>query len=244
MQRAKNINADEAARNNSVGARIQRLSDPFSIEGRAMRNLQMDIDSSVDRKGRPTGETQALLEKQKAMVGGYIAEPAQQATIAGQLQREGMQQAGETARAGMREQGANAREQGRNILARDEFNLKKEAAGFQTRAAKRLEDLQASYQSAKTPEERAGIAQQLRELQAKDAPARYKVAAGGQQIDANGVAYRTPDRIFNEQTGVFSDGAGAAPAPQAMPKPASKAEFDALPKGTRFTDPNGQVRIK
>ena len=37
---------------------------------------------------------------------------------------------------------------------------------------------------------------------------------------------------------------GAAPAPQAMPKPASKAEFDALPKGTRFTDPNGQVRIK
>ena len=37
---------------------------------------------------------------------------------------------------------------------------------------------------------------------------------------------------------------GAAPAPQALPKPASKAEFDALPKGARFTDPNGQVRIK
>ena len=39
VQRAKNINADEAARNNSVGARMQRLADPFTAEGRAMRNL-------------------------------------------------------------------------------------------------------------------------------------------------------------------------------------------------------------
>ena len=37
---------------------------------------------------------------------------------------------------------------------------------------------------------------------------------------------------------------GAQQGAQPMPKPASKAEFDALPKGTRFTDPNGQVRIK
>ena len=95
-----------------------------------------------------------------------------------------------------------------------------------------------------TPEERTAIAQQLRELQGKEQPARFKVASGGQQIDATGVPYRTPDRIFNEQTGAWSDGAGAAPAQQAMPKPASKAEFDALPKGARFTDPNGQVRIK
>ena len=160
------------------------------------------------------------------------------------IQRTGMQEAGATTRTGMTEQGANARESGRDILARDEFNLRKEASGFQTRAAKRLEDLEVSYRSAKTPEERASIAQQLRELQVKDAPARFKVASGGQHIDANGVPYRTPDRIFNEQTGQYSDGAGAAPAPQAMPKPASKAEFDSLPKGARFTDPNGQVRIK
>jgi len=134
------------------------------------------------------------------------------------IQREGMQQEGETARTGMREQGANTRDAGRTALARDEFGLKKEASGFQTRAAKRLEDLQVSYQSAKTPEERSAIAQQLRELQVKDAPARYKVAAGGQQIDANGVAYKVPDRVFNEQTGQFSDGTGAVPAPQAAPK--------------------------
>ena len=62
-------------------------------------------------------------------------------------------------------------------LQADELGLKREAQGFQTRAAKRLEDLQNSYQSAKTPEERAGIAQQLRELQVKDAPARMQVVA-------------------------------------------------------------------
>ena len=134
------------------------------------------------------------------------------------IQREGMQQDGATARTGMQEQGANARAAVSSALQRDEFGLKKEAAGFQTRAAKRLEDLQNSYQSAKTQEERTAIAQQLRELQVKDAPARYKVAAGGQQIDANGVAYKVPDRVFNEQTGQFSDGTGAAPAPQAAPK--------------------------
>lgn len=170
MQRAKNINADEAARNNSVGARIQRLSDPFSIEGRAMRNLQMDIDSSVDRKGRPTGETQALLEKQKAMVGGYIAEPAQQATIAGQLQREGMQQAGETQRTGIRA----ALDQQRINQSGAELGLRTEAAGFQTRAAQRMEDLQRAYDAAKTPEEKASIAQRLRDLQVKEAPSPYE----------------------------------------------------------------------
>lgn len=152
------------------------------------------------------------------------------------IQREGMQQAGATTRTGMTEQGANSREAGRNALATDEFGLRREAAGFQTRAAKRLEDLQASYQSAKTPEERAGIAQQLRELQGKEQPARFKVASGGQHIDANGVPYRTPDRIFNEQTGVFSDGAGAAPAPQALPPK------DQLKAGQTYSTPRGPAR--
>ena len=78
VQRARAINADEAARNNSPAARMQRLADPFTAEGRAMRNLQMDIASSVDRKGRPTGKTQALLDQYKAATGAYLEEPGQQ----------------------------------------------------------------------------------------------------------------------------------------------------------------------
>jgi hypothetical protein len=134
------------------------------------------------------------------------------------IQREGMQQTGANTRTGMQEQGSNARDAGRTALARDDFGLRKEAAGFQTRAAARLEGLQTRYEAEADPAKQAVLARQIRELQGKEQPARYKVAAGGQQIDANGVAYRVPDRVFNEQTGKFSDGTGAAPAPQAPPK--------------------------
>lgn len=78
VQRAQAINADERARHNTPAARMQRLADPFSAEGRAMRNLQMDIDSSLDRRGRPTGRTQALVDQYKAATGAYLEEPGQQ----------------------------------------------------------------------------------------------------------------------------------------------------------------------
>ena len=78
VQRAQAINADEHARHNTPAARMQRLADPFSAEGRAMRTLQMDIDSSLDRRGRPTGRTQALVDQYKAATGAYLEEPGQQ----------------------------------------------------------------------------------------------------------------------------------------------------------------------
>ena len=220
VQRAKNINADEAARNNSVGARMQRLADPFSIEGRAMRNLQMNIDSSLDRNGRPTGETAALVAQSKAMSDGYLAEPNQQRTIDAGLQREGMQQAGATERTGMQEQGANTRDAGRTALARDEFGLKKEAAGFQTRAAKRLEDLQNSYMAEQDPAKRASIVQRMRELQVKDAPARMQTVTLPDTTNEMGQVMRGGQALVRE----LRDGTvqqvpiGAAPAPQAAPK--------------------------
>ena len=161
------------------------------------------------------------------------------------LQREGIQQAGATGRTAMQEQGANTRDAGRNALAAEELGLRREAAGFQTRAAKRLEDLQNSYQSAKTPEERAAIAQQLRELQGKEQPAHRMEVVRGKTDPMTGQSSGDYVVVQDPKTGeVRQIQMGAASAPQAMPKPASKAEFDALPKGARFTDPNGQVRIK
>lgn len=222
VQRAKNINADEAARNNSVAARMQRLADPFTAEGRAMRNLQMNIDSSLDRNGKPTAETAALLAQSKAMSDGYLAEPNQQRTIDAGLQREGMQQAGETARAGMREQGANAREQGRNILARDEFNLKKEAAGFQTSAAKRRESAYDNYSKAKTDEDRQAIAKQFPDLfgQAKDAAHRMEVVRGKTDPmtgQSSGDYVVVQDPKTGEVRQIQMGAASAAPT-QALPK--------------------------
>lgn len=43
-----------------------------------MRNLQMDIASSVDRRGNPTGKTQALMKQYEAATGAYLEEPGQQ----------------------------------------------------------------------------------------------------------------------------------------------------------------------
>ena len=96
------------------------------------------------------------------------------------IQREGMQQEGATTRTGIQEQGANAREAGRNALAQGEFGLKREAAGFQTRAAKRRESAYDNYSKAKTDEDRQAIAKQFPDLfgQAKDAAHRMEVVRG------------------------------------------------------------------
>ena len=162
------------------------------------------------------------------------------------LQREGTQQAGANQRTAMQEQGATARDAGRTALAGEELSLKRTAAGFQTRAAKRSESAYDNYSKAKTDEDRQAIAKQFPDLfgQAKDAAHRMEVVRG-KTDPMTGQSSGDYVVVQDPKTGdVRQIQMGAASAPQAMPKPASKAEFDALPKGTRFTDPNGQVRIK
>lgn len=166
----------------------------------------------------------------------------------GANQRTAVQDAGATDRTIIQDQGATVREAGRTALAGEELGLKRTAAGFQTRAAAQLESLQNAYAAEKDPAKQAALARQIREIQGKEQPARYKVAAGGQQIDANGVAYKVPDRVFNEQTGEFSDGATpkapAAPSASGAPAtPANKAQYDALPKGAQYIK-NGVVYVK
>ena len=233
----RNINADEAARNNSVGARMQRRADPFSNEGRAMRNLQMNIDSSVDRKGRPTAETAALVAQSKAMSDGYLAEPNQQRTIDAGLEREGMQQAGANARAML----SSGIDQQRVNLASSELGLKREAQGFQTRAASRLEDLQNSYMAEQDPAKRASIVQRMRELQVKDAPARMQTVAlpdttnemgqvvrGGQalvRVLEDGTVQQVP--IGTQQGGAPSAAPPAGAIGMLRANPALASQFDA-----------------
>ena len=157
------------------------------------------------------GTDQALRQSQP---GADVAAMRENAGI----QREGMQQAGATARTDMQEQGANTREAGRTAIAQGEFGLKQTAAGFQTRAAKRLEDLQNSYQSAKTPEERAAIAQQLRELQGKNAPAEWGVQVTPSIKNADGSTTEGSVYRFNKATGQTErvDGAGQPALPPGM----------------------------
>lgn len=58
----------------------------------------------------------------------------------------------------------------RQNTANEELGLKREAQGFQTRAARRQEELQARYEAAKTPEERNAIVQQIRDLSGREPP--------------------------------------------------------------------------
>jgi hypothetical protein len=78
----------------------------------------------------------------------------------------------------MQEQGASARDAGRTALARDEFGLKKEAAGFQTRAAAQQEQLRNVLLDPKsTPEQRAVAQRNLAALSGKTAADRMQTVA-------------------------------------------------------------------
>ena len=158
------------------------------------------------------GTDQALRQSQP---GADVAAMRENAGI----QREGMQQAGATTRTGMTEQGATARDAGRTALQRDELGMRKEAAGFQTRAAKRRESAYDNYSKAKTDEDRQAIAKQFPDLfgQAKDAAHRMEVVRGKTdpmtgQSSGDYVVVQDPKTGGVRQ---IQMGAGAAPAPQA-----------------------------
>ena len=162
------------------------------------------------------------------------------------MEQAAMRENAANQRVAMQEQGSTNREAGRNALTAEELGLKRTAAGFQTRDAQRRESAYDNYSKAKTDEDRQAIAKQFPDLfgQAKDAAHRMEVVRG-KTDPMTGQSSGDYVVVQDPKTGeVRQIQMGAAPAPQAMPKPASKAEFDALPKGTRFTDPNGQVRIK
>ena len=169
-------------------------------------------------------------------------------TAATQQSIAAMREAGDNGRAFLREDGENTRSTARNQIDARRYNDGASARAVDMRAAQRRESVYDNYSKAKTDEDRQAIAKQFPDLfgQAKDAAHRMEVVRGKTdpmtgQSSGDYVVVQDPKTGEVRQ---IQMGAGAAPEPQAMPKPASKAEFDALPKGTRFTDPNGQVRIK
>lgn len=169
-------------------------------------------------------------------------------TAATQRSIAAMREAGDNGRAFLREDGENTRSTARNQIDVRRYNDEASARAVDMRAAQRRESAYDNYSKAKTDEDRQAIAKQFPDLfgQAKDAAHRMEVVRGKTdpmtgQSSGDYVVVQDPKTGGVRQ---IQMGAGAAPEPQAMPKPASKAEFDALPKGTRFTDPNGQVRIK
>lgn len=85
-----------------------------------------------------------------------------------------------------------------------EFGLKREAQGFQTRAASRLEDLQNSYMAEQDPAKRSSIVQRMRELQGKsegNLRDNFIQLGGGQEWDSAANAMRNiPQRLIDLRT--------------------------------------------
>ena len=100
--------------------------------------------------------------------------------------------------------------------------------GFETRGLERMEKLYAAYENAKTPEERAAAAEQIRVMNGREAPNRFTVVPGGQEYDAAaGMVLNRPAMVLNNQTGQPVDIGGAQASRAAMPPP---NHIDALKK--------------
>ena len=154
--------------------------------------------------GGPTAATQAYQTALAADIAARGAQPAYDMKAAQEnaaTQREGIQQQGATTRTGMQEQGANARAGARDALASRELDLKGEAQGFQTRAARRQENLQERYQNAKTDQERTAIAQEIRALAGKDGESPWKIQVTPAVKNADGSTSEGSIYRYNTQTG-------------------------------------------
>lgn len=91
--------------------------------------------------------------------------------------------------------------------------------GFETRGLERMEKLYAAYENAKTPEERAAAAEQIRVMNGREAPNRFTVVPGGQEYDAAaGMVLNRPAMVLNNQTGQPVDLQRGATAANAAPR--------------------------
>ncbi len=159
------------------------------------------------------------------------------------LQREGTQQAGAITRTAMQEQGATARDAGRTALAGEELGLKRTAAGFQTRALQRVENLQTRYEAEKDPAKRSELARQLREIQGKEQPSEWGIQVTPATKNADGSTTEGSVIRYNKATGQaerVDTGASANSAPLVR----TPADLAKLPKGAQFMDEKGQLRVK
>lgn len=113
--------------------------------------------------------------------------------------------------------------------------------GFEARGLERVERLYAAYENAKTPEERAAAAEQLRTLSGKEAPNRYTVVPGGQEVTEQGMLRTVPARVLNNQTGQFVDHPASA---QALPPIAENPAVQRIMQNTALSREERAAQIR
>lgn len=173
----------------------------------------------------------AAMQALNNMEGNQIQRDVAQMREQGDTARFNAREAGENTRAGMRNTADARRDSIAAQLGQGKLDLDRQAQGYANRAADRQEKLYADYDAAKTPEERASIAQKIRDLSGKvsDPKDNFMVVGGGQEFDPKGNTMRNvPQRLIDLRTGK-EVGTPASQAPEA-------GKFE---KGKTYTDANG-----
>ena len=145
-------------------------------------------------------------------------------------------------RTAMQEAGANARSFSRDDIDRQRAAGEAQTRGFEARGLERVERFYQQLENAKTPEERAAVAEQLRAISGKEAPNRFTVVPGGQEIDpTTNMAVTRPARVFNNQSGQFVD---QQPGAQALPPIAENPAVQKIMQNTALSREERAAQIR
>ncbi|MBD9406295.1 hypothetical protein IB236_13180 [Acidovorax sp. ACV02] len=184
----RNSTNDWAARNAIRSAQVSASSitnDPSRIGARA---AALSPDNLA---------FQAALKNDQAL---QLAQPGMDLAAMREnsaLQREGMQQSGADQRSARGFQIDNRRA----AVEEKRASTEAEARGFDIRQGYRQEKLSERYDAAKTPEEKAAIAQQIRDLSGKQTESPWKLQVTPTTKNADGSTTEGSVMRYNTQTG-------------------------------------------
>lgn len=199
--------------------------------------------SSIHRQTAANGRAAltALSNQELEGMRGTNALAQESMRQAGGLQRTAMTEAGATGRAALAESGANSRASGQLGLGLRRLSLDQQRAASderlrapQIRAAERLGQLQEAYVNAKTPEEQAAIASQMRAYSGKD-EADWKVQVTPAIKNLDGSTTAGSVIRYNSRTGDVQEVGGVGGKSQVPAK-------DSLKAGQVYQTPRGQAR--
>lgn len=178
------------------------------------------------------------------------------ANNAAAMQREAMGQAGQNYRAELGEQGANDRFNSNLNFDVQKFNATNDLANRQfsaeqlSKMPERMKqqaevNLLQQYDAAQTDEERKPILERLSMLRGQGQQQSgnpYMAIKQGEVVDAKGVVTQpSKEYLYNTKTGQTVDPLANM---QSQQKSISRAEYDALPKGSQYIGEDGKSYIK
>ncbi|OGA63070.1 MAG: hypothetical protein A2710_26595 [Burkholderiales bacterium RIFCSPHIGHO2_01_FULL_64_960] len=209
----------------SVQAPLVRHSGNDWQSRNDLRNAEVSAKSITQSdqwgKGRDRAATQVFQGMLAADIAARNAQPSFDASAMREnagLRREGMQQAGETQRTGIRAEGVDAA----NQIARGRLSLDQIAAGYTNRSAERLDRAQAELENAKTPEAQKSARERLMALSGRAPQNEWGVQVTPTTKNLDGSTTQGSVYRFNKATGETSrvdegqGNAGQAPAKDNM----------------------------